>query len=158
MKDLLWILIKIEAKIELLWFLSGKFHLNLPSSLKSNFWKILKSEPVPDMTPEPIVMPISNQNYQMSQASFSQFARNTIRGKSCFRCMICLKYTPTAQCTHVIDPATPGEVHVCHKNNYVWPSSLSAPQHCDAIELGILPADYQGNAAENSLLCLWRSA
>ena len=39
MNDLLWILIKFEATIELSGFLPGKFPLNLLGCLKSNFWK-----------------------------------------------------------------------------------------------------------------------
>jgi hypothetical protein len=61
-----------------------------------------------------------------------------------------------AQCIHIIDAATPGQAQVC-QNHYVRPSSLSAPQLRNAIELGILPEDYQRSAAGNGLLRQWRS-
>jgi len=51
----------------------------------------------------------------MSQASFSQSARNAIRGKYRLRCVICLNHISTAQCVHILDAATPGEVHVVTK-------------------------------------------
>ena len=50
-----------------------------------------------------------------SQASFSQSARNAIRGKYHLRCVICLSHTPMVQCAHIIDAATPGHAQVCHK-------------------------------------------
>ena len=88
-----------------------------------------------------------------SQASFSQSARNAIHGKYRLRCVICLNHTSTAQCAHIFGAATPGQAPVCHKIiMYGRLLSLSAPQLRNAIELGILPADYQKNAAGNGLI------
>jgi len=50
----------------------------------------------------------------MSQATFSQSAKNAIREKY-LRCVICLNHTSTAQCAHIIDAASPGRAQVCHK-------------------------------------------
>lgn len=58
---------------------------------------------------------ISNPMSRDSEASFSQSARNAIRGKYLFRCVICLNHISTAQCAHIIDAATPGQAQVCHK-------------------------------------------
>ncbi|KAF8814773.1 hypothetical protein BYT27DRAFT_6959794 [Phlegmacium glaucopus] len=70
-----------------------------------------------------------------SQASFSQSVRNSIHRKYRLRCVICLDYTSTIQCAHIIDAATPGQ-----------------KQLHNAVALGILPADYQSNAPRNGML------
>jgi len=47
-----------------------------------------------------------------SQASFTPSVRTKIRQTYKYRCVICLAWIKTTQCTHLLDTATQGELQV----------------------------------------------